>query len=103
MIIFARDGIFERDGVGRGRATSKGTAGSASGDIRVGDVGNGGTSSIENDIGGRWELKDARERENDARRDARDDFLLNDFICLFFSLSSVSLSLAESYSTSSPI
>lgn len=72
------------------------------GDASVGDVGNGGASSIEKDIGGRCELNDARETENEARREASDDFLFNCFPRLFFSLSSVSLS-PESYSTSSPV
>lgn len=96
---FARDGILEMDVFRAGETTSKGTADSAS-DVSVGDMGNGGMSSMEEDPVGRCELNDARERENDARREASDDFLLNDFFGLFFSLSSVSLSLAESYSIS---
>lgn len=103
FIKMARDGILERDGFGGDGATSKGTTMSARGDVSVGDVGNGGTSSMGEDTGGRCELKDALETEKDARREAREDFLLNDFLCLFLSLSSMSLSLAESYSTSSPV
>lgn len=104
LIKFARDGICDRDAFESCGTTSEGTAESASDDISVGDVGSGGTSSIDEDIVGRCELKDGRERENDARREASDDFLLReDFLCLFLSLSSESLSLAESYSTSSAL
>lgn len=51
--MFIRDGILERDAIGISEATSEGTAESASGDVSVGDVGKGGTSSIEKDNGGR--------------------------------------------------
>ena len=102
LIKFARDGICERGAFESCGTASEDTTDSAS-DVSVGDVGNGGTSSNEVDMGGRCELNDAREREKDARREASDDFLLKDFLGLHLSLSSVSLSLAESYSTSSPV
>lgn len=88
------NGILERDKLGKGRVTSDATEVSAIEDgSSVGDVGNGGTPPTEEDVGVRCELKDDRERENDDRREASDDFLLNDILGLFFSLSLLSLSL----------
>lgn len=103
MSRFARDGILERDAFKKDEIPSEDVEVSADGDVSVGDVGSGGTSSKEGDRGGRCELKDGRESENEGRREAREDFLFKDFICLYFSLSSTSLSFAESYSTSSPV
>lgn len=97
-----RDGILDRDGFGSGGTASEGMKVSAGGAVRVGDIGNGGTSSTEEDKGGRCELKEVRERENDALSETREDFLLMDFLD-FFSLSSESLSLAKSYSAESPV
>jgi len=48
LIRFARDGILDIDTFREGGTTSKGTADSAS-EVSVGDVGNGGMSSIEED------------------------------------------------------
>lgn len=41
--------------------------------------------------------------EKDARREASDGFFPKDFLSLLFSLSSVSLSIIDSHSTSSPV
>lgn len=49
----ARDGTLERDGLGTEGVISKGTAVSAKGDDNVGEVGNGGTSSVGEEAGGR--------------------------------------------------
>ena len=62
LIKFARGGIRERDAFESCGTTSEDTADSAS-DVSVGNVGNGGTSLNEVNMGGRCELKDARERE----------------------------------------
>lgn len=77
----AREGILDNEMVGTGGTASPlPIAPSAArdirdapNDVRVGDTGSGGTSA-KDDTGGRWDAKDARDKENDARRLARDDF-----------------------------
>lgn len=100
---FAREGtrgMLGADAVARVESVNDGREGLM--DVRVGDIGRGGTSSV-GEVRGRGMEKDARERENEARRDAREDFLLKPLVCLFFSLtSSLPESFPESYSYCSP-
>lgn len=70
----------------------------AGGVVRMGDLGNGGTSSI----GPRCELEDSQGRNKDAPREVSEDLVLRDFLG-FFSSSCAPLVLAVSVFTLSPV